>query len=188
MTYSIKTIAVCVHPSLSSFPNKFNRPFVIVPQQICRRNSVPSPIWTERILYRVSYNKGLRIDTSRADPNRREPCTSSFRGDRQSVFAYRFKGPYTNGGCKTPGDFHSVFVNIQGNGISDEYDPKEKRDNAVWGDYFHKNFGQKSVFEEWFAPWKLFGWHGIVWLRWSSLIRIRTEMSMGSFVTEKSTL
>lgn len=56
-----------------------------------------------------------------------------------------FRECHTNGGCTSPeqiGD--SVFLNLQGNGISDEYGSVESSD---WSKWYHQNFGKPSLFE-----------------------------------------
>lgn len=52
---------------------------------------------------------------------------------------------HTNGGCTRPEDVgDSVFLNLQGGGISDEYGSKEGR---VWAEWYHTKFPKPSVFE-----------------------------------------
>jgi len=52
---------------------------------------------------------------------------------------------HTNGGCTSPDQIgRSVFLNLQGDGISDEYG---KPKSSLWAGWYEANFGEASIFE-----------------------------------------
>merc|ERR1712194_591642 len=63
-------------------------------------------------------------------------------GPYNTVF---FRECHTNGRCIKP-RFSSIFVNVQGNGINDEY-PKNEKLGRLFGDWFRTTFPIPSRFE-----------------------------------------